>query len=73
MALLFTFTTFAYTRIYVVVLRKTNQQNFVHDVNDERNLRKRFFKEIKRSEILLSCCHMLFHPRFCATDTATRF
>ena len=61
MALLFTFTTFAYTRIYVVVLKKTNQQNFVHDVNDERNLRKRFFKEIKKAKscFLVVICYSI--------------
>lgn len=60
-SLLFSFTVYAYTRIYLIVLKKTDSQNFVQDVNDKRNLRRRFLQEIKQAKscFLVVICYFI--------------
>ena len=61
-SLLFSFTVYAYTRIYLVVLKKTDSQNFVQDVNDKTNLRRRrFLQEIKQAKscFLVVICYFI--------------
>ena len=64
--LVFFFTAFAYTRIYLVVQKLARSQNKLQDAAGEENLtrKKLFLREIKLAKILFYCCCMFLYSQF---------